>query len=251
MVHYKTTLPIAIPVLLAAGFLINAERPAATSNRWASVVGRMTTERSSACPVVLEDGRVLITGGVSSNAALSSTEVFQDGRFQAAASMMDARSEHGCALLPDGTVMVAGGRTTGGGITNAVEIYDPAANTWSPGPPMRSARAGAAVSVLQDHRVLISGGETAGMVSRTLEIFDMAGLVGAFLEMANRVTSVAVVAHGRTLAHIRFAPEESPYPFIAMVPQDVTERLLVEQLRHKGGAVEYENSFVSAVQHDD
>jgi 2-polyprenyl-6-methoxyphenol hydroxylase-like FAD-dependent oxidoreductase len=27
---------------------------------------------------------------------------------------------------------------------------------------------------------------------RTLEIFDMAGLVGPFLEMANRVTSVAV-----------------------------------------------------------
>jgi 2-polyprenyl-6-methoxyphenol hydroxylase-like FAD-dependent oxidoreductase len=86
---------------------------------------------------------------------------------------------------------------------------------------------------------------------RTLEIFDMAGLVGPFIEMANRVTSVAVMAHGRTLAHMRFAPEESPYPLIAMVPQDVTERLLAEQLQRKGGAVEYETSFVSAVQHDD
>ncbi len=81
---------------------------------------------------------------------------------------------------------------------------------------------------------------------RTLEIFDMAGLVGPFLEKANRVTSVAVVAHGRNLAHMRFTPEESPYPFVAMVPQDVTERLLVEQLRRKGGAVEYEATFVSA-----
>jgi 2-polyprenyl-6-methoxyphenol hydroxylase-like FAD-dependent oxidoreductase len=86
---------------------------------------------------------------------------------------------------------------------------------------------------------------------RTLEIFDMAGLVGPFMEIANRVTSVTVVTHGRTLAHMRFAPEESPYPLIAMVPQDVTERLLVEQLQHKGGAVEYETSFVSAVQHND
>lgn len=86
---------------------------------------------------------------------------------------------------------------------------------------------------------------------RTLEIFDMAGVVGPFLETANRVTSVTVVAHGRTLAHMRFAPEESPYQFIAMVPQDVTERLLVEQLQSKGGAVEYETTFVSAVQHDD
>jgi 2-polyprenyl-6-methoxyphenol hydroxylase-like FAD-dependent oxidoreductase len=45
---------------------------------------------------------------------------------------------------------------------------------------------------------------------RTLEIFDMAGLVGPFLERANRVTSVAVVAHGRTLAHIRFTPRRKP-----------------------------------------
>jgi 2-polyprenyl-6-methoxyphenol hydroxylase-like FAD-dependent oxidoreductase len=86
---------------------------------------------------------------------------------------------------------------------------------------------------------------------RTLEIFDMAGLVGPFIAKANRVTSVAVVAHGRTLARLRFAPEESPYPLVAMVPQDVTERLLVEQLQRKGGAVEYETSFVSAVQHRD
>jgi len=86
---------------------------------------------------------------------------------------------------------------------------------------------------------------------RTLEIFDMAGLAAPFLETANRVTSVRVSTHGHTLAQVRFAPEDSPYSFIAMVPQDVTERLLVEQLLHKGGSVEYETSFVSAVQQGD
>jgi len=86
---------------------------------------------------------------------------------------------------------------------------------------------------------------------RTLEIFDMAGVVGPFLEKANRVTSVAVVAHGRTLAQMPFTPEESPYPFIAMVPQNVTERLLMEELGRKGGTVEYETTFVSADEEDD
>lgn len=86
---------------------------------------------------------------------------------------------------------------------------------------------------------------------RTLEIFDMAGVVAPFLERANRATKVAVMTHGRPLAHMRFAPEESPYPFVAMVPQDVTERLLVEQLTNKGGAVEYETAFVSAIQYKD
>ncbi len=52
-----------------------------------------------------------------------------------------------------------------------------------------------------------------------------------FLEAANRVTSVAVMTHEHTLAHMRFTPKESPYSFVAMVPQDVTEKLLVEELR--------------------
>src|SRR5690242_7985620 len=58
--------------------------------------------------------------------------------------------------------------------------------------------------------------------SRTLEIFDMAGIVGPFLESANRVTSAQIVTHGRKLAQIRFEPGGTPYPFVAMVPQDVT-----------------------------
>src|SRR5215475_11659140 len=52
---------------------------------------------------------------------------------------------------------------------------------------------------------------------RTMEIFDMAGVVAPFLEAANRVTSVAVMAHQRRLAQMQFAPEESPYRFVAMV----------------------------------
>jgi 2-polyprenyl-6-methoxyphenol hydroxylase-like FAD-dependent oxidoreductase len=79
----------------------------------------------------------------------------------------------------------------------------------------------------------------------------MAGVVAPFLEAANRVTSVAVMTHGRTLAHMQFKPEESPYSFIAMVPQNVTEKLLAEQLQVKGGSVEYETTFVSADRQDD
>jgi 2-polyprenyl-6-methoxyphenol hydroxylase-like FAD-dependent oxidoreductase len=83
---------------------------------------------------------------------------------------------------------------------------------------------------------------------RTLEVFDMAGVSGPFLDAANRVTKVAVMTHQRSLAHMRFEPAESPYPFVGMVPQDVTERLLADALGRKGGTVEYEATFVSATQ---
>lgn len=85
---------------------------------------------------------------------------------------------------------------------------------------------------------------------RTLEIFDMAGIVLPFLEVANRVTSVAVLAHQRMIADLRFAPEGTPYPFVAMVPQDVTEKLLAEELHRRGGSVEYDTTFRSAEERD-
>lgn len=86
---------------------------------------------------------------------------------------------------------------------------------------------------------------------RTLEVFDMAGIAAPFLEQANRVTSVAVITHDRTLAHMRFEPENTPYSFVAVVPQNVTERLLAEGLQRKGGVIEYDTSFTAADQHDD
>ena len=86
---------------------------------------------------------------------------------------------------------------------------------------------------------------------RTLEILDMAGLAPPFLEKANRVTSVAILAHERTLARMQFTPEESPYRFVAMVPQNVTESLLAQALRQEGGVIEYETTFDSADQLDD
>jgi 2-polyprenyl-6-methoxyphenol hydroxylase-like FAD-dependent oxidoreductase len=80
---------------------------------------------------------------------------------------------------------------------------------------------------------------------RTMELFDMAGIAGPFLEHANPVTAVAIVPRQRTLGRIPFKPADSPYHFVAMVPQDVTERLLVEELRRKGGTVDYDTRCIA------
>ena len=49
---------------------------------------------------------------------------------------------------------------------------------------------------------------------------------------------------------MRFEPKESPFPFVAMVPQNVTEKFLAEELQRRGGRIEYETTFVSAAQQD-
>jgi 2-polyprenyl-6-methoxyphenol hydroxylase-like FAD-dependent oxidoreductase len=113
------------------------------------------------------------------------------------------------------------------------------------------ARRGLSYRILEKHPSQSQYSKALAVFPRTLEVFDMAGLVSPFLERANRVTSVAVITHGRPLARMHFAPEESPYSFIAMVPQDVTEELLLAALRGRGGDVEYNAEFWSATDQGD
>jgi len=108
------------------------------------------------------------------------------------------------------------------------------------------ARRGLAARIVETRAGQSEHSKALAIFPRTLEIFDMAGLVEPFLAAANRVTAVSVVTHGRQLAHMRFTPEDSPYPFIAMVPQDVTENLLAGELQRRGRAVEHDTTFVSA-----
>lgn len=113
------------------------------------------------------------------------------------------------------------------------------------------ARRGLRFRIIEEQPGQSAHSKALAIFPRTLEVFDMAGLVAPFLEHANRVTSVAINSRERCLAQIPFEPPETPYSFVAMVPQNITESLLVEELRKKGGHVEYETSFVSAQQQDD
>ena len=112
------------------------------------------------------------------------------------------------------------------------------------------ARRGLRYRIIETHTTQSQHSKALAIFPRTLEIFDMANVAAPFLEAANRATSVAIFAGHHQLAHISFTPEDTPYSFIAMVPQDVTEKLLVEELQRRGGHVDYETTFVTAVQQD-
>lgn len=68
------------------------------------------------------------------------------------------------AKLTDGRILVAGGAGPAAlpysntPTTASAQLYDPAANTWSPLPPMPEVRAGGATVVLTDGSVLLIGG---------------------------------------------------------------------------------------------
>jgi hypothetical protein len=77
-------------------------------------------------------------------------------------------------MLTDGRVLVSGGASSGGNVTNATEIYDPASDSWTVvGGGMVDARAGHTASLLLDGRVFVAGGrDSSGNALSSTEIFD-------------------------------------------------------------------------------
>lgn len=142
----------------------------------------LTTARAHHQAVALNDGRVLILGGVGAGGqVLASVEGFlrQPRTVTTLAPMSRPRVFHTATLLPDGRVLVLGGLAgqfklenkfgfpqsffgpggQGPLLSEAPEIFDPTSNTWSPVPIQGLlARAGHQATRLKDGRVLITGG---------------------------------------------------------------------------------------------
>ena len=147
-------------ILVATGILLSASLLQVPSGTWIAA-GPMSSARSGASTVLLQDGRILITGGSGANGPTNSAELFAaNGSFSPATPMNVPRSGHVAIVLQDGRVLVAGGTTSGGVVTNTAEIYDPTAkSTWTNVTGgMVDARSGHTAAVLHDGRVLIAGG---------------------------------------------------------------------------------------------
>jgi hypothetical protein len=176
-------------VILAAGILVKGTVTQPAIGNWLAA-GSMTAARSGAASALLQDGRILITGGDNGSGPVASAEFFDTtGSLVAAPLMGTARSAHSATVLTDGRILVAGG-STGAAATNAAEIFDPAANEWTPvAGGMIQARSNHTASLLADGRVLFAGGDNAGAATAALEIFDPA---------SNAFSSVGVMTSART-----------------------------------------------------
>ena len=83
------------------------------------------------------------------------------GMLSPTGSMQHPRASHTASLLPDDTVLVAGGFAGSGSESRpyiSTELFDPASGTFHTGPDMTVVRSGHAAVVLKDNRVLLVGG---------------------------------------------------------------------------------------------
>lgn len=138
--------------------------------------------RIGSASVVLNDGRVLVTGGQSS---MSTAELYDPAANTwrlTAANMTVGRYFHRLTKLNDGRVLLTGGCSAYGCATATAvgEIYDPATDAFTQTGAMRLVRTFHTANLLNDGRALIAGGytNTGTGVARVAEIYDPA--TGAF-----------------------------------------------------------------------
>jgi hypothetical protein len=149
---------------------------------WAAT-GSMAARRYLHSAHILRDGRVLVAGGRTCNAApptacdfsqfTNTAEVFDPatGTFALTGSMAVPRHTTEATMLNDGRILIPagfGGPSTGHA---SADVFDPATGTWSPTGPMNIGRSRQGAVTLRDGRVLVAGGFSG---SNTAELYDPA-----------------------------------------------------------------------------
>ena len=137
-----------------------------------------TSSKSVSTATLLASGRVLVTGEQTSDgSAAAPAEIYDPttGTFTPTGTMAVLRYGYAATLLPDDTVLMAGGYmiaaspTPGTGSVVpilATEIYNPATGSFNPGPTMHYGRSGHTATLLPDGGVLLVG------ASPTSEIYQ-------------------------------------------------------------------------------
>src|ERR1700722_13416430 len=94
------------------------------------------------------------------------------GTVHSTTPMLDPRSDHSATLLPDGTVLIAGGMRRNQDFYRSAEIFDPLKNQFHRVGDMSIARVGHAAILLSSGKVLIFGGWIGHDVTDSVEEYD-------------------------------------------------------------------------------
>jgi N-acetylneuraminic acid mutarotase len=149
--------------------------PAFTSYANVQRIGRVTA-------TLLPAGDVLVTGGLPGDfgIALTACERYAPATdaWSTTGSMSLGREWHTATLLGSGEVLVAGGggdfwsEYVPASATASSELYSPSSGTWSSAPPMSAPRAMHTATLLQNGKVLVTGGRPGPLNS--CELYDPA-----------------------------------------------------------------------------
>jgi hypothetical protein len=134
--------------------------------------GSLTIGRNSHSATLLQNGLVLVAGGIATSGTTASAELYDPatGTWAVTGNLNTARYNHTATLLPSGQVLVAGG--VGNSLLASAELYDPATGTWSTTGSLNEERYRQTATLLPDGTVLAAGGQTSGVFATdTAELY--------------------------------------------------------------------------------
>ena len=146
-----------------------------------SPTGSMLQARQAMTATPLEDGTVLVAGGLNEFfSALATAELYDpaSGTFSPTSTLPQPVYNHAAVLLPTGAVLLAGGCSDYFGCPRLESIlYEPVSGTFVSGPAMMVPRSNATATSLNDGRILVAGGfDASGEIYDTAtSIFSFAG----------------------------------------------------------------------------
>ncbi len=202
-----TAYPIAPPA--AINQALSAAAPAAVNSfAPSSATATMVTVRYDAAAAALPNGKFFIAGGSDgSSTFLTSTELYDSASNTFLnpnpAALSAPRANETATLLPGGKVLVAGGAIDNTTWTNTTDLYNPATNTITAGPPMNEAREGATATLLPNGKVLIAGGRNTVFLNSS-DLYDPAANTflapdPAAMTVAREDAAAALLPNGKVL----------------------------------------------------
>src|SRR5882762_4985383 len=158
--HKNRLLRVVLPAIVVS---IAATASVVEAGQLFAPTGSLSTPRYGHSATRLADGTVLVAGGnnwFASPNELAATEICDPstGVFSAGPMMLAPRVSHTATLLADNRVLLVGGQTSWGVITNSAELYNPVNGTFTAAGNLSVARLGHTATLLADGRVLIAGG---------------------------------------------------------------------------------------------
>lgn len=114
-------------------------------------------------------------------------------------------------------------------------------------------RRGVDYRVVERNARTVETSRALGISPRTLQVFDDVGVREAILAEGFRLEGQTLFRGDRRLFRIRTdsAPTEERYPYLWILPQNRTERTLLDRLEALGGEVAFERELLGFRQDDD